>query len=75
MDAERETPHGASSNDLEPDQQVKALLAQVEDLKYTLHNVLQCMVANSDVSHQDRYEALINDARAALAAKEDHYLD
>lgn len=75
MNAERGTTHGTSWNDLEPTQQVKTLLAQVEDLKYTLHNVLQCMIANSDVSHQERYEALINDARAALAAKENHYLD
>lgn len=54
--------------------QIVGLRAQVEDLKYTLQNVLQCLVANNDLACQGRYEALIEDARAALRAKETDYL-
>ena len=75
MDSQRAMTRHIGDNDLEPARQIGALRSQVEDLKHTLHIVLQCLVANSDVSHQDRYEALINDARAALAAKERDYLD
>ena len=75
MDAERSMPPLADINDLDPTRRIAVLQSQVEDLKHTLHIVLQCLVANSDVSHQDRYEALINDARAALAATERDYLD
>ncbi len=55
--------------------QIVGLRAQVEDLKYTLQNVLQCLVANNDLACQGRYEALIEDARTALRAKETDYLN
>ena len=75
MDADRSMPPLADINDLDATRRIAVLQSQVEDLKHTLHIVLQCLVANSDVSHQDRYEALITDARAALAATERDYLD
>ena len=75
MDADRPISPRTGAIHLEPARQITLLQAQVEDLKHTLHIVLQCLVANSDVSHQDRYEALIDDARAALAATDRDYLD
>jgi hypothetical protein len=53
---------------------IQGLQAQVEDLKYTLNNVLQCLVANIDVARESRHVALVDDARAALRAEVADYL-
>ena len=37
---------------------IEGLEAQVEDLKYTLNNVLQCLVATMDVTRGERHAAL-----------------
>ncbi len=53
---------------------IQGLQAQVEDLKYTLNNLLQCLVANVDMAREDRPAALVEDARAALRAEVADYL-
>jgi len=53
---------------------IEGLEAQVEDLKYTLNNVLQSFVAALDVSREARYAALVADARAALKTQVADYL-
>lgn len=53
---------------------IEGLEAQVEDLKYTLHNVLQCLVTATDVTREERHAALVEDARAALKTKVVDYL-
>jgi hypothetical protein len=53
---------------------IQGLEAQVEDLKYTLNNVLQCFVAALDVAGEDRHAALVEDARAALKTQVADYL-
>lgn len=53
---------------------IQGLEAQVEDLKYTLNNVLQCFVAVLDVTREERHAALVEDARAALRTKVADYL-
>ena len=54
---------------------IQGLQAQVEDLKYTLNNVLQCLVGNADLMQEGRHVALAEDARAALRAEVADYLD
>jgi hypothetical protein len=53
---------------------IEGLEAQVEDLKYTLNNVLQCLVAAMDVTREERHTALVADARAALKTRVADYL-
>ncbi len=53
---------------------IEGLEAQVEDLKYTLSNVLQCLVATIDAAPDGRHAALVDDARAALRAEVADYL-
>lgn len=53
---------------------IEGLEAQVEDLKYTLNNVLQCFVAALDVTREERHAALVEDARAALKTRVADYL-
>ena len=53
---------------------LEGLQAQVEDLKYTLSNVLQCLVAHVDRAPDGRNQSLIEDARAALRAEAADYL-
>jgi hypothetical protein len=53
---------------------LEGLQAQVEDLKYTLSNVLQCLVAHVDRAADGRNRSLIEDARAALRAEAADYL-
>lgn len=53
---------------------IEGLEAQVEDLKYTLNNVLQCLVAAMDVTREARHAALVEDARAALKTQVADYL-
>lgn len=53
---------------------IEGLEAQVEDLKYTLNNVLQCLVAATDVTREERHAALVDDARAALRTRVADYL-
>ncbi len=53
---------------------IEGLEAQVEDLKYTLNNVLQCLVATMDVTREERHAALVEDARAALKTRVADYL-
>jgi hypothetical protein len=53
---------------------IEGLEAQVEDLKYTLNNVLQCLVAATDVTREERHAALVEDARAALRTRVADYL-
>jgi len=53
---------------------IQGLQAQVEDLKYTLNNVLQCLVDTIDARHEGRQAALVEDARAALRAEVADYL-
>jgi hypothetical protein len=54
---------------------IEGLQAQVDDLKYTLSNVLQCLVETADISDPERRAALVADARAALQAELRDYLD
>ena len=56
------------------DSRIRGLEAQVDDLKYMLNNVLQCIVLNEDIRPEDRRAALIEDARAALRAGVADYL-
>lgn len=53
---------------------IEGLEAQVEDLKYTLNNVLQCLESMLNVTGQGRHASLIQDARAALRAEAADYL-
>jgi len=53
---------------------IEGLEAQVEDLKYTLNNVLQCLVTTMDVTREGRHAALVEDARAALKTRVADYL-
>jgi hypothetical protein len=53
---------------------IQGLQAQVEDLKYTLNNVLQCLAGTIDARHEGRQAALVEDARAALRAEVADYL-
>lgn len=53
---------------------IQGLEAQVEDLKYTLNNVLQCFIATLDVTREERHAALVEDARAALKTRVADYL-
>lgn len=79
MNDEKKKPSVAGQGSRQPNIEhahlIAGLRAQVDDLKYTLENVLQCLVANADMPRQQRYESLIADARAALKAKETDYLD
>jgi hypothetical protein len=54
---------------------IEGLQAQVDDLKYTLSNVLQCLVETEVISDPERRAALVADARAALQAELRDYLD
>jgi hypothetical protein len=54
---------------------IEGLRAQVDDLKYTLSNVLQCLVETASISDPERRAALVADARAALQAELRDYLD
>jgi hypothetical protein len=71
---DNDVPDEDDAKKVEYASQIVTLRAQVEDLKYTLQNVLQCMIANNDKASQGRYEALIEDARTVLRAKETDYL-
>jgi hypothetical protein len=53
---------------------IEGLEAQVEDLKYTLNNVLQCLVTATDGTREARHAALVEDARAALRTRVADYL-
>ena len=53
---------------------IEGLEAQVEDLKYTLNNVLQCLLATMDATRGERHAALVEDARAALKTRVVDYL-
>ena len=53
---------------------IEGLQAQVDDLKYTLSNVLQCLVKTAVISDPERRAALVADARAALKAELRDYL-
>ena len=53
---------------------IQGLEAQVDDLKYTLNNLLQCVVVMLDVSGEGRHSALVRDARAALKTEVADYL-
>ena len=53
---------------------IEGLQAQVDDLKYTLSNILQCLVKTVDISRDERHAALVDDARAALEADVPDYL-
>jgi hypothetical protein len=53
---------------------IEGLEAQVEDLKYTLNNVLQCLVTTTDMTREERHAALVEDARAALVTQVADYL-
>ena len=53
---------------------IEGLEAQVEDLKYTLNNVLQCLVAATEGTQEQRHAALVEDARAALKTRITDYL-
>jgi hypothetical protein len=46
----------------------------VEDLKYTLHNLLQGFVGLMEGSGEGRHAALVEDARAALRTEVADYL-
>jgi hypothetical protein len=54
---------------------IEGLQAQVDDLKYTLSNVLQYLVDTAVISDPERHAALVADARAALKAELRDYLD
>lgn len=53
---------------------IQGLEAQVEDLKYTLHNLLQGFVGLMEGSGEGRHAALVEDARAALRTEVADYL-
>lgn len=53
---------------------IKGLEAQVEDLKYTLSNLLQHVAESPSLPQEGRCAALIEDARAALRARLVDYL-
>jgi len=53
---------------------IEGLEAQVDDLKYTLNNLLQCFVAMLDVTGEGRHSSLVRDARAALRTEAADYL-
>lgn len=54
---------------------IRGLEAQVEDLKYTLSNVLQGFDATSEETLDARRQSLIEDAKAALRGKPADYID
>lgn len=71
----RQRQTAADRSPLESHRRIAGLTAQVDDLKYTLHVVLQCLVADQKkLVRDERYKALVKDARAALNAKETDYL-
>jgi hypothetical protein len=53
---------------------IEGLEAQVDDLKYTLNNLLQCFVSMLDVNGEGRHAAVVRDARAALETEAADYL-
>lgn len=53
---------------------IRGLEAQVDDLKYTLNNIVQYIVLASNVQQSERCFALIEDARAALRSRVVDYL-
>lgn len=53
---------------------IEGLEAQVEDLKYTLNNLLQCFVTMLDVNGEGRHAAVVRDARDALKTEAADYL-
>ena len=56
------------------DSRIRGLEAQVDDLKYTLNNILQYISLAEDIKKNGRCAALIEDARAALRSRVVDYL-
>ena len=54
---------------------IRGLEAQVEDLKYTLSNILQGFADAPESALNSRQLSLIDDARAALKGKPADYID
>jgi hypothetical protein len=53
---------------------IRGLEAQVDDLKYTLNNIVQYIVLSANIQQNERCSALIEDARAALRSRVVDYL-
>lgn len=53
---------------------IRGLEAQVDDLKYTLNNIVQYLILSANAPQEDRGFALIEDARAALRSRVVDYL-
>ena len=53
---------------------IRGLEAQVDDLKYTLNNIVQHIISTKNIPQEDRCFALIEDARAALQSRVVDYL-
>jgi hypothetical protein len=53
---------------------IRGLEAQVDDLKYTLNNIVHFIVLTINLHKHGRCSALIEDARAALRSKVVDYL-
>jgi hypothetical protein len=56
------------------DSRIRGLEAQVDDLKYTLNNILQYISSSEEIKKNGRCSALIEDARAALRSRVVDYL-
>ncbi|MEM9683556.1 MAG: hypothetical protein AAF942_09850 [Pseudomonadota bacterium] len=54
---------------------IRGLEAQVEDLKYTLSNILQGFAESPEATLDSRQQSLLEDARAALNGKPADYID
>jgi hypothetical protein len=53
---------------------IRGLEAQVDDLKYTLNNIIQYITSYDEIKKSGRCAALVEDARAALRSRVVDYL-